>query len=193
MTTTNQIVVNNKTRKDETMNLIDLDGLTKEFSSARELLTGRVRELENLITAIKRRRLPGIKSAVNTVMEKQASLKAAIEESRSLFVRPKTMIMHGIKVGYQKSKGTISWDDSDQVVKLIKKHLPDQADVLIKTTEKPIKDALLNLSAADLKRIGVTISDDGDQVVIKSTDSEIDKFVDALLKEDDLNEEKVAA
>ncbi|MCK9195462.1 MAG: hypothetical protein M0P16_00595 [Syntrophales bacterium] len=175
------------------MNLIDLDGLTKEFSSARELLTGRVRELENLITAIKRRRLPGIKSAVNTVMEKQASLKAAIEESRSLFVRPKTMIMHGIKVGYQKSKGTISWDDSDQVVKLIKKHLPDQADVLIKTTEKPIKDALLNLSAADLKRIGVTISDDGDQVVIKSTDSEIDKFVDALLKEDDLNEEKVAA
>lgn len=175
------------------MNLVDLDGLTKEFSSAREVLTGRVRELENLITAIKRRRLPGIKTAVNTVMEKQASLKAAIEESRSLFVRPKTMIMHGIKIGYQKSKGTISWDDGDQVVKLIKKHLPDQADVLIKTTEKPIKDALLNLSAADLKRIGVTISDDGDQVVIKSTDSEIDKFVDALLKEDDLNEEKEAA
>ncbi|MFA5183311.1 MAG: host-nuclease inhibitor Gam family protein [Syntrophales bacterium] len=175
------------------MNLIDLDGLTKEFSSAREALAGRVRALENIIATIKRRRLPGIKTAVNTVMEKQASLKAAIEESRSLFVRPKTMIMHGIKIGYQKSKGTISWDDSDQVVKLIKKHLPDQADVLIKTTEKPIKDALLNLSAADLKRIGVTISDDGDQVVIKSTDSEIDKFVDALLKEDDLNEEKVAA
>lgn len=175
------------------MNLIEIDGVTKDFSSAREMLTGRVRELENLITSIKRRRLPGIKTAVNTVMEKQASLKAAIEESRSLFIRPKTMIMHGIKIGYQKSKGTISWDDGDQVVKLIKKHLPDQADILIKTTEKPIKDALLNLSAADLKRIGVTISDDGDQVVIKSTDSEIDKFVDALLKEDDLSDAREAA
>ncbi|MEN6375350.1 MAG: host-nuclease inhibitor Gam family protein [Smithella sp.] len=171
------------------MNLGEIEILTKEFAATREILAERVRKIEDIIAKVRKHRLPGIKSAVNTVIEKQAALKAALEEGRSLFVRPKTMIMHGIKVGFQKAKGKISWADDDQVVKLIKKHLPDQADVLIKTTEKPIKDALANLSAADLKRIGVTVDDTTDQVVIKSTDSEIDKFVEALLKDDTKVEE----
>jgi hypothetical protein len=84
-----------------------------------------------------------------------------------------------------KAKGKITWADDDQVVKLIKKHLPDQADILIKTTEKPIRDTLQGLTAAELKRIGVTVDETGDVVVIKSTDSEIDKFVEALLKDEE--------
>ncbi|PKN20406.1 MAG: hypothetical protein CVU71_01040 [Deltaproteobacteria bacterium HGW-Deltaproteobacteria-6] len=167
------------------MNLGDIEKLTKVFADARQVVTDRVRALEDEIQAIKRRRMPGIKSAVNTVIEQQKALKEAVEESTGLFVRPKTMIMNGIKVGYQKEKGSVSWEDAAQVVKLIKKHLPDQADVLIKTTEKPIKSALENLPAADLKKIGVTVNAGGDQVVIKSTDDEIDKLVDALLKEDE--------
>lgn len=88
-----------------------------------------------------------------------------------------------MKVGYQKGKGTISFEDADSVVARIKKHLPDQADVLIKLKETPVKDALAQLSAADLKKIGVTVSEAGDQVVIKPVDSEVDKMVDALLKD----------
>ena len=76
------------------------------------------------------------------------------------------------------------WEDDSQVVKLIQKHFPEQFDVLVKTIEKPIKDSLANLSVADLKRIGVTVTDSGDCVVIKSMDSEIDKLVDALLKDE---------
>jgi len=170
----------------------EIELLTKDFSQVREKLSEKIRTLEDEIAALKRRRLPVIKTAVNMVMEKQEILKAALEASRSLFVRPRTMVFHGVKIGFQKAKGKISWTDDAQVVKLIKKHLPDQADVLIKITEKPIKDALANLPAADLKRIGVTVEDTGDSVVIKSTDSEIDRFVDALLKEDDLKEAEAA-
>ena len=166
------------------MELVEIDKLTKEFSTAREALSYRVRSLEAIITTIKQRRLPGIKSAVNAVMEAQAVLKAALEESRNLFIRPKTMIMHGVKIGFQKAKGKLSWSDDEQVVKLIRKHFPEQADVLIKTKEVPSKDALANLTVAELKKLGVTISEDGAAVVIKSTDSEIDKFVEALLKDD---------
>ncbi|OPY17092.1 MAG: Bacteriophage Mu Gam like protein [Syntrophus sp. PtaB.Bin075] len=171
----------------------EIEQLTKEFSTEREKLSERIRSLEDEISAIKRKRLPVIKTTVNAVVEKQDVLKAALEASRNLFVKPKTMILHGVKIGFQKAKGKISWADDDQVVKLIKKHLPDQADILIKTTEKPIKDALANLPASDLKRIGVTVQETSDQVVIKSTDSEIDKFVDALLKEDELKEAQEAA
>ncbi|PKN71221.1 MAG: hypothetical protein CVU54_02020 [Deltaproteobacteria bacterium HGW-Deltaproteobacteria-12] len=166
------------------MNLIDIEKLTKTFADARQLLADRVRGLEEELQTIKRRRMPGIRSAVNTVMEHHVELKAAVEESSSLFIRPKTIILHGVKVGFQKAKGKLSWNDDAQVVRLIKKHFPDQEDILIKKTEKPSKDALMNLPAADLKKIGVTVNETGDQVVIKSTDSEIDKFVDALLKEE---------
>ena len=68
------------------------------------------------------------------------------------------------------------------MVARIKKHLPEQADVLIRTKEAPVKEALAQLTAAELKKIGVTIEDAGDTVVIKPVDSEVDKLVDALLK-----------
>lgn len=175
------------------MNLGDIEKLTKAFSDARQIVADRVRAMEDEMQAIKRRRMPGIKSAVNTVIGQQSGLKAALEESRALFVRPKTMVINGIKVGFAKAKGKISWIDDDQVVKLIEKYLPDQAEILIKTTKMPIKKALEQLSAADLKKIGVTVNETSDHVVIKSTDDEIDKFVDALLKEDDPEKAEEAA
>ncbi|MEN6358484.1 MAG: hypothetical protein ABFD59_00260 [Smithella sp.] len=172
--------------------LIEIEKLTKDLATARQVLTERVRTLDKEKQELLQRKLPGIKKAVNDVSEKQVALKAALEESKPLFEKPRTKVLHGIKIGFQKMKGKISWVDDLQVVKLIKKHLPEMADILIKTTEKPIKKALEQLSTADLKKIGVTVSDAGDHVVIKSTDDEIDKFVEALLKEDEGKEEEAA-
>jgi hypothetical protein len=172
--------------------LADIEKLTKEFSEGRDDLATRVRALEEEIQGVKKRYLVGIKKSVARVAEKQHALKAALEDSKGLFQKPKTIILHGIKIGFQKAKGKISWADDSQVVKLIKKHFPESAELLIKTTEKPLKDALQGLAAADLKRIGVTVEETGDIVVIKSTDSEIDKFVDALLKDEDPGKEEAA-
>lgn len=105
-----------------------------------------------------------------------------------MFDTPRTVVFYGIKVGLQKGKGAIEWDDDAQVVKLIEKHFPEQADVLIKTTKKPVKKALAQLTVAELKKLGIVVEETGDQVVIKSTDSEIDKLVNALLKEDEIKE-----
>lgn len=170
----------------------DIEKITKEYADEREKLTDRIRNLEDEINQLKRKRLPVIKATVQHVMEKQEVLKAALEAAAPLFENPRTVVFHGIKVGFQKAKGKLAWTDDALVVKLIKKHFPDQVDILIKTTEKPSKDALKNLSAADLKKIGVTVNETGDQVVIKSTDSEIDKFVESLLKEDDTTTEVAA-
>lgn len=175
------------------MNLGEIEKLTKNFADARSELSGRVRALEDEISQIKKRHLAGIKRSVAQVTEKQHLLKTALEAGRALFVKPKTMILHGIKIGFVKAKGKLQWEKDEQVVKLIKKHFPEQADVLIITTEKPAKDALQQLSAADLKKLGITVEDTGDKPVIKSTDSEIDKFIDALLKDDDQAGDKEAA
>ncbi len=171
----------------------DIERLTKEYAEWRRDLSEAVLVAEHEIAAIKRRHVAAIKRKVEAVAERQAQLKAAIKASPELFKKPRTLIIEGIKIGFMKEKGTISWTDASQVIKLIKKHFAEQAEVLIKTTEKLVKGALQQLPAADLKRIGVTVGADGDAVVIKSTDGDIDKLVEAFLKGDEADAEKETA
>ncbi len=166
--------------------LIEIEKLAKELSEARQNLRGGMAQIEEEMAAIKRQFLPAIRRAVEKAAGWQQRLYNAISEAPELFIKPKTLILHGIRLGYMKSKGTIAWEDDDQVVKLIKKHFPDQAETLIQVTEKPLKTALAQLSVADLKKIGVTVSDTSDEVVIKPTDSEIDKLINALLKDEEI-------
>lgn len=165
--------------------MVDLDMVetaTRLYANTREVLASKVRQLEAEVEAVKRQRLPGIKAALARAAEAEGRLRMVIQAAPELFERPRTLILHGVKVGYRKASGKLVWDDPDQVVALIRKHYPDQADVLIVTTEKPSKSALAQMSAAELKRLGVRVSDCGDEVVIAPTDSEVDKLVEALLE-----------
>lgn len=160
----------------------DIDAQAKAFSEARAKVADIVTDLNAGIDALKRDHMPSLKRAITRLAEKHEQLKALIDQNPQLFVKPKTVVMHGVKVGYAKGKGGIAFDNAEQVVKLIKKHMPDQAEVLIITKETPAKDALAQLPVADLKKIGCTVVATGDAVVIKPTDSEVDKMVDVLLK-----------
>ena len=162
--------------------LNEIEGLTREYSNIRSSLTEKVEALNDEIEKLKRQRLPQIRKLIEKAAEAEARLRAAIEESPELFVKPKTITWHGIKVGYQKQKGKLTWDDDEKVVKLIKKHYPEDWEIYVKVTEKPLKGALEKLTAAELKKLGVNVTEDQDVVVVKSTDSEIDRLVQALLK-----------
>ncbi len=162
--------------------ITDIERRAQTFAEARAAVAAIVTELHDGIETLKRTHMPSLKKAINRMAEKHDQLKTQIEANPALFTRPRTVIFHGVKVGYKKGAGSITFSDADQVIKLIRKHMPEQADVLIATTEKPVKDALGQLTAAELKKLGVTVADAGDQVVIKPTDSEVDKLVDALLK-----------
>jgi hypothetical protein len=175
------------------MDLATIDRRTKEYADARRLLADLVQNLNDKIESAKKSLLPGIKRAVDKAAEKKAALSSAVQDGSHLFAKPRTVVMYGVKVGLEKGKGVIEWDDAEQVIKLIKKYFPDQADVLIKKTEKPIKKALAQLSVQDLKKCGITVEETGDQVVIKDTDSDVDKLVKALLKEDEKEEIEAAA
>lgn len=167
------------------MTILEVEAKTKSYADARDAVSAIVTAIEEEIAAVKKRHMQRLKKAVGIMADRQAELKAAIEDNAELFTKRRTQVFYGIKVGMQKQKGEITWADEAQVIKLIHKHFPDMVDALIKTTEKPIKSALAQLPAADLKRLGVTISDDGDVIVIRATDSEIDRLVEALLKDDE--------
>jgi len=166
------------------VSLSEIEKLCREYSEGLDTLAERKREYDEEIENVLKRHLRGIKAAGEAVGNRKAKLGAAVEESPELFQKPKTIIMHGVQCGFRKVKGGLDWEDDEQVVKLIKKHLLDQFDLLVKVKETPIKTALAQLEIADLKRIGVSVVEtEGDEVVVKAAVSEIEKWLKAFRKE----------
>jgi hypothetical protein len=154
----------------------------KLLSEQRAKLNEIVGELQKGIEALKADRMSELRTAIESATNAWTALEADIQAHPELFVKPRTVRAHGIKFGLEKGKGALEIADPANTVRLIRKHLPDQADVLIATVETPVKDALAQLPATELKRIGAELKDAGDRVVIRPADGEMDKLVRALIK-----------
>ena len=165
--------------------LAEIEALTRRYASARTVLRGRMDGLQAEVDAARRRRLPGIRKAVAAAAAARDALQAAISGHPDAFVRPRTLVVEGVRIGFVKQKGRLVFADRERVVALIRRHFPEQAEVLVKVTEAPVRAALARLPASDLKRLGVSVEETGDAVVIKPTDSETDKLVAALLDDAD--------
>lgn len=168
------------------MQMHEIEALAKAFANARNELAERLQDLKDEQDQIKRRRLQGIRNAVVRFKTSHNELREAIEDSKGEFRAPKTRILHGIKLGFVKQKGKLEFTDQGTVVGLIRKHLPDQFKALVKVEETPIRKALGNLSAGELKKLGVRVTDDTDTVVVKPVDGEVDKLIDALISDPDI-------
>jgi len=165
--------------------LSEVEVLTKQFADAHAASVAIVQDLNDEIEKLTRAARAKFKEALAREAERAVRLKAAIDASPDLFIKPRTLIFHGIKIGYQKQKGKleIPKESYEQVVKLIKKYFIDRADMLIITKEEPSKKNLADLTGAELKKLGLTIEDTGDKIVIAPTDSAVDKMFKAFLKE----------
>lgn len=154
---------------------------TKVFAEARANLTSRVTLAETELGVLKRKHLPDIRRLVGEAAAAEADLHAAVAARRDLFTRPKTRILHGIRVGWVKGKGKLTYPDPQRVVKAVRKHMPRKFKTLVKVSETPVKPALSKLSAAELKKLGVSVGSVADVVTIAPVDSAVDKIVDALM------------
>lgn len=164
--------------------LKDIENLTQKYADARGALESEVKELQAELEQVRRSYVKAIAKLADRVLERRAELFAALESAPELFVKPRSLVVAGIRVGFEKGKGKVEYTDADKVVALIERHLPEQAELLVITEKKPNKQAILKLPAADVKRIGCTISGTGDAVIIKDAAGEVDKLVAALLAED---------
>jgi hypothetical protein len=163
--------------------LMAIEMAAKEFAASRRDLAELVTELNDEVDAARRRRMERLKRLVGIAAEKQNGLFAMVECGSHLFRQPRTLVFHGIKVGWQKAVGGLVIDDPDRTVALIEKYYMDEErERLLRISKKPDKETLERLSAVELKKLGVQVTQDGDRVVIKPMDSEVDKVVRALLK-----------
>lgn len=170
-----------------------IDPQAKALRAARDVLAERANALQREIESAHARKLPGIRKAVADVADADAALKASIVKQPQLFERPRSVVLHGLKFGFRKGSGKITIDDEENVVKLIRKHFPQQFKVLCETTVKPVKKALQQLSVADLKKIGINVEATGDVPFVSDTAAGVDKLVKALLKSAEEATEQEAA
>lgn len=161
----------------------EIDKLTREFADARTVLADRIRIMNEKIDEVKRQKMAGIKSALARVGEKRAALKNAIIGAPECFVKPRTLVLHGVKVGFQKGPGKLTLAFSpEKTVEMIETKLADQADQLIEIVKKPIPSALKNLDAKELAKIGGSIEGSEDFVLIKEVAGDVDRLVSEILK-----------
>jgi hypothetical protein len=165
------------------MALSEIEKLTSDFAEERALLCSIVEDMQAEQEKLKRKYLPILRNAVANAARAKLSLHNLIFASPKAFEKPRTQIFSGIKVGFQKGKGGIEFDDEDKTVALIEKQFGKQAIAYLRITKSPDKKMLADLSVTELKKLGCTVADTGDVVVIKPTDGEIEKTVAALLKD----------
>jgi len=167
-----------------TSKLQEIEKLAEYYANVRDELTGRVQLMQQQMQQVQAEHTPRIRQLVRLVARNHANLHAAIEKHPELFERPKTIVAHGVRFGYIKQRGKVEIEDEETTIARIRKVLPEeQAELLIRVRESVDKNAVADLVVSDLKRLGITITDDRDVVVIKSVDSEVEKLVAALLKD----------
>ena len=82
--------------------LTDIEKRTKAFADARADVTGIVTVLNDGIDALKRDNMPALKRCIAKVAERHDNLRALIDANPQLFTKPKTVVFHGVKVGFAK-------------------------------------------------------------------------------------------
>ncbi len=167
---------------------------TEEYAEARKVLEARVKKLQGLKDRLDKRYMPGITRALLVLVQAKDELKNLISGARALFEKPKTQIFAGVKVGFKKGKGKLTWDDDAKLIAKIRKtYGDDKAESLIRVEEYPSKEALELLPADELKKLGVTVQEAGDLPYIKDTESEIEKIIKALMKSEEEEQAEAAA
>jgi len=166
-----------------TTTLDDLNEGARLLAEARAQLGTLVQAMNAGIEALKANQMPDIRVAIEQASAAWSALELGIQLHPELFVKPRTVAAHGITFGLEKGKGAITFAyDDEKTCDLIRKKLPDLAKTLIAKKEAPVKKAVAQLDAAQLKAIGAAVGSAGDQVVIRPAPSDVDKLVKALVK-----------
>jgi len=163
--------------------LTEIETLCKELSETDTDLKMALADFTAEVGAVSRRHVRKLKSKATRHAELTSQLAGMVEAAPDLFQKPKSVILHGIKVGFRYSNGSLKCEDEDLTLKLIERHLKDRIDELISTTKSPNKAAIKALTATELHRIGCSIDGAGDSVIVEIVDGDVEKFIKKITKQ----------
>lgn len=150
----------------------DIQNSTELYAALSRQFMGEVDRMETEINHIRMKHLPFVRNLAEKVFAMRETLTGMIEESPQLFVKPRTVIINGIKVGLQKGGDKVLFDDEAEVVEKIHELYGPSANMLVKTTEKVMMQPLKNLTKDELELLGCHKEEGSDEVVLKDPNLE---------------------
>ena len=158
-----------------------LEGLAQEYASAVLARQQLVTATRNRLAQVAAEMAPALREAIAAERDCRDDLAAAVECAPELFRKPRTRTTHGIRYGWQTGKARIEIPDEAETIRRIERLPEAQSVLLLQRKVSVYKPACLDLTAADLRRLGIRQIEGEDQVVVKVMDDAVDKLVDALL------------
>lgn len=161
-----------------------LEGMAAELASAVECRRALTAALRRRLLEVRDELAPALREATASERDCKAALLGAVEIAPHLFRAPRTRQSHGIKYGWQTGKPSIEIPDEAKTIKLIREKVDEaQQALLIRVSEKVDKRAVLDLTAKDLRMLGIRQLDARDTPLVTIPKDEVDRLVDALLAE----------
>lgn len=173
------------TEKNDPLRLDKIEDQAREYAAANAATLRLAEDLKAAIAAICAKHIGKIKTAAQAAAVERETLMALLADAADLFAAPRrSLTVDSVRVGWKKERGKVVITDEAATVQRIRERLPeDQAELLIRRTEKVHKPGVFDLTAADLKRLGIKIEDDADAPFIKDIEVPIDKLVAGLMDE----------
>jgi len=167
----------------EVLPLADIEARCAAYDKVCIQMEDIIDDLEQSLQAVKASYLRRLKNQAATVAAHEAELRAALERAPQLFQSPRTMVIHGVKVGFIASKGKLTWDiDDSQLIVRIKNEFGTRAAFnYLHVKETPDKEALRAIPEK-WKDLGCYLDGIGDAIVLSRVDGEVSVLMDRLVK-----------
>lgn len=162
--------------------MAEIEAAAKLYADLRNQLDRCVATLKEGLRKVQDRHIDDLRATAAEIGAAHDALRALVEAHPELFVKPKSVALHGVRVGFKKEPGRIEFEDAAKVIERITKHVPEQLDTLAPQGPRSLsKTELAKLDAATIKRIGVTVTADEDTPFVKGPNEAIDKWVDSVV------------
>lgn len=162
----------------------ELEGMAAELATAVECRQRLTVALRQRLLAVAAELAPALREAAGAERDCCDALLEAVRGAPDLFAKPRTRTVHGIRYGWQLGKPSIEIADEAKTIKRIRETVnAAQQELLIRVTERVDRRAVLDLTAADLRRLGIRQLPGEDLPVVSLPKDGVDRLVETLLAE----------
>jgi hypothetical protein len=162
----------------------EIEALAASYRQAHDAFDDALRAFERDVAAVRAEHRATLRRSLTTAANRLEKLETAIGESRHLFQKPRTTVVDGVKLGLQKGKDTLAWDNETVLIKRIETLFPDDIDLYVKTVQTPLKTPLAQLDDVTKRRLGVRVEPGADAVLVKLLDGDIEKMIRKIVDRD---------
>lgn len=150
---------------------VEIEQAAADYAKQREKVAATAGKLEAACRRLVHQRRDELIAQIGEMNAARAALHDAIWSSPEWFDRPRTRVLHGVKLGYRKQPDHFVFDEA-KTQALIERDFSALSPVLIKRTSRVVKGALGTLDGATLKRLKVKKHVGADEVLIKDEGSD---------------------